>query len=86
MVFYNKCLAPLINVAITPRGEVIISPMCFDYPLGNVKKDSFSYIWNDTPLKTFRKKLKKVGAYPACVRCCLLFDSKPKYYKLKELI
>ena len=86
MVFYNKCLAPWRNVAITPRGEVIISPMCFDYPLGNVKKDSFSRIWNDTQLKTFRKKLKKVGFYPACVRCCLLFDSKPKYYKLKELI
>ena len=86
MVFYNKCLAPWRNVAITPRGEAIISPMCFDFPLGNVKKDSFSRIWNDTPLKTFRKKLKKVGVYPACVRCCLLFDSKPKYYKLKELI
>lgn len=85
-VFYNKCLAPWRNVAITPKGEVIVSPMCFDSPLGSVKKNSFSHIWNDTPLKTFRKKLKKVGMYPACVRCCLLFDSKPKYYKLKDLI
>ena len=85
-VFYDRCLAPWRNVAITPRGEVIITPMCFDYPLGNVKKDAFSHIWNDTPLKTFRRKLKNAGSYPACVRCCLLFDSKPKYYKLKDLI
>ena len=85
-VFYDRCLAPWRNVAITPKGEVIITPMCFDYPLGNVKKDTFSHIWNGTPLKTFRRKLKKAGSYPACVRCCLLFDSKPKYYKVKELM
>jgi len=85
-VFYDRCLAPWRNVAITPKGEVIITPMCFDYPLGNVKKDSFSHIWNGTRLKTFRRKLKNAGSYPACVRCCLLFDSKPKYYKLKDLI
>jgi MoaA/NifB/PqqE/SkfB family radical SAM enzyme len=85
-VFYDRCRAPWRNVAITPGGEVIITPMCFDYPLGNVKKDTFSHIWNDTPLKTFRRKLKNAGSYPACVRCCLLFDSKPKFYKLKDLI
>jgi MoaA/NifB/PqqE/SkfB family radical SAM enzyme len=85
-VFYDRCLAPWRNVAITPKGEVIITPMCFEYPLGNVKKDVFSNIWNGTPLKTFRRKLKNAGCYPACVRCCLLFDSKPKYYKVKNLL
>jgi MoaA/NifB/PqqE/SkfB family radical SAM enzyme len=86
LVYNNRCLAPWRNVSVTPRGEVIISPMCLDYPLGNVKKDSFSHIWNDVPLRYFRKELKKAGVYPACTRCCMLFDSKPKYYKLKELI
>lgn len=86
LVFYNKCLAPWRNVSVNPRGEVIISPMCFDYPIGDVKKGLFSHIWNNTPLKDFRRKLKKVGVYPACVRCCLLFDSRPKYYKIKEFI
>ena len=86
VVYYNRCLAPWRNVSVTPRGEVIISPMCLDYPLGNVKKYSFSHIWNDAPLRYFRKELKKAGVYPACTRCCMLFDSKPKYYKLKELI
>jgi len=86
LVFYDRCLAPWRNVSVTPRGEVIISPMCFDYPIGNVKKDSFSHIWNENPLKRFRKRLRKVDIYPACTRCCMLFDSKPKYYKLKERI
>lgn len=86
LVFYNRCLAPWRNVSVSPRGEVIISPMCFDCTLGNVKKDSFSHIWNDSPLKDFRGGLKKVGFYPACTRCCMLFDSKPNYYKLKERI
>ena len=86
LVFYDKCLAPWRNISVTPRGEVIISPMCFDYLIGNVKNNSFTQIWNDNPLKNFRRGLKKVGSYPACTRCCMLFDSKPKYYKIKELI
>ena len=85
LVFYDKCLAPWRNVSVTPRGEVIISPMCFDYSIGNVKKDSFVSVWNDTPLKDFRRRLRKVGTYPACTRCCMLFDSKPKYYKIRGL-
>jgi MoaA/NifB/PqqE/SkfB family radical SAM enzyme len=85
-VFYDKCLAPWRNVAITPRGEVVITPMCFDAPLGNIKKNTFTHIWNGDPLKNFRRKLKNAGSYPACVRCCLLFDSKPKYYKLRDFI
>lgn len=86
VVFYERCLAPWRNVAINPRGEVIISPLCFDYSLGNIKRASFPVIWNDAPIRRFRKHLRKVGMYPACSRCCMLFDSKPKYYKLKDLI
>jgi len=85
MVFYSRCLAPWRNVSINPQGEVIISPLCFDYTLGNVKKNSFSRIWNDTSFKKFRKMLKRVGIFPACTRCCMLFDSKPKYYKIRDL-
>ena len=85
LVYYKRCLAPWRNVSVTPGGEVIISPMCLDYPIGNVKKDSFSHLWNDEPLRYFRKELKSAGAYPACTRCCMLFVSKPKYYKLKNI-
>lgn len=85
-VFYEKCLAPWRNVSINPRGAVIISPLCFDYSPGNVKDSAFSVIWNGTSLRGFRNHLRQVGSYPACTRCCMLFDSKPKYYKLKDLL
>jgi MoaA/NifB/PqqE/SkfB family radical SAM enzyme len=85
-VFYNKCRAPWRNVAINPHGEVIISPLCFAGSLGNIKNNSFSRIWNGTAIRLFRQKLKKVGIYPACSRCCMLFDSKPKYYKIAQML
>ena len=84
-VFYNKCLAPWRNVAVNPHGEVIISPLCFAGSLGNVKKNSFARLWNGSGFKQFRRQLRAVGVYPACSRCCMLFDSKPKYYKLAQL-
>lgn len=85
-VFYNKCLAPWRNIAINPHGEIIISPLCFAGSLGNVKKSSFSKIWNGDSFRQFRRQLKKAGLYPACSRCCMLFDSKPKYYKIGQVL
>jgi MoaA/NifB/PqqE/SkfB family radical SAM enzyme len=86
VVFYDKCLAPWRNVAINPNGEVIISPLCFAGTMGNVKKSSFSRVWNGDSFRRFRRKLQKVGIYPACSRCCMLFDSKPKYYKIRQML
>jgi MoaA/NifB/PqqE/SkfB family radical SAM enzyme len=86
IVFYDKCLAPWRNVAITPHGDVIISPLCFAGSLGNVKNSSFSRVWNGESFRRFRRKLKKVAIYPACSRCCMLFDSKPKYYKIRQML
>ncbi len=85
VVFYDKCLAPWRNIAINPHGEVIISPLCFAGTMGNVKKSSFSRIWNGNSFRRFRRKLQNVGMYPACSRCCMLFDSKPKYYKIRQM-
>jgi Fe-coproporphyrin III synthase len=86
VVFYDKCLAPWRNVAINPHGDVIISPLCFAGSLGNVKKSSFPRVWNGDSFRRFRRKLQKVGIYPACSRCCMLFDSKPKYYKIRQML
>jgi MoaA/NifB/PqqE/SkfB family radical SAM enzyme len=85
VVFYDKCLAPWRNVAINPRGDVIISPLCFAGSLGNVKSSTFRDIWNGDSFRRFRRRLRKIGMYPACSRCCMLFDSKPKYYKIRQL-
>jgi len=63
-----------------------LSPLCFMPSLGNVKKESFTVIWNGERLKKLRADLKKIKAYPACSRCCLLFDSKTKYYKIASML
>ena len=85
-VFYDTCKAPWRNVSVTPKGNIILSPLCFLPSLGNVKKESFAAIWNGEQFKKMRRDLKKIKAYPACSRCCLLFDSKTKYYKIASMI
>lgn len=83
-VFYNKCTAPWRNVAITPKGNIILSPLCFFPAIGNVKQETFSMQWNGNRFKNIRARLKKAKAFPACSRCCMLFGSKPKYHTMKS--
>lgn len=84
-VAYNKCTAAWRNVAITPSGSMILSPLCFLPPIDFIKGRNFRKTWNAAPARAFRKKIFKAGAYPACARCCMLFGSRPKYNKLKNL-
>jgi len=85
-VGYNKCTAAWRNVAITPSGSMILSPLCFLPALGSVKDRNFRKTWNAQPARDLRKKIFKAGAFPACARCCMLFGSRPKYHKLKSLL
>jgi MoaA/NifB/PqqE/SkfB family radical SAM enzyme len=85
-VFYDKCSAAWRNVAVTPKGNIIMSPLCFFPALGNVKEEPLSMHWNGEPFKKMRIQLKDAKAFPACARCCMLFGSKPKYYKIKSWI
>jgi MoaA/NifB/PqqE/SkfB family radical SAM enzyme len=84
-VGYNKCTAAWRNVAITPAGAMILSPLCFLPPIDFIKGRNFRKIWNAQPARTLRKKIFAAGAYPACARCCMLFGSRPKVHKLKSL-
>jgi MoaA/NifB/PqqE/SkfB family radical SAM enzyme len=83
-VFYDRCTALWRNVAVTPHGRVIASPLCFLPPLGNVRDEPFHSIWNGLPLRGMRRLLRAAKSFPACARCCMLFGSKPKLYKLKD--
>lgn len=84
-VGYSKCTAAWRNIAITPGGTVILSPLCFLPALGSIKGRDFREIWNAQPARNLRKKIFSAGRYPACARCCMLFGSRPKYHKLKNL-
>jgi MoaA/NifB/PqqE/SkfB family radical SAM enzyme len=43
---------------------------CYEYFFGNLKRGSFSKLWNNTEAIKFRKTLKKVKLFPGCIRCC----------------
>jgi MoaA/NifB/PqqE/SkfB family radical SAM enzyme len=86
LVFYNRCTALWRNISITPKGNVILSPLCFLPPVGNVKTRPLSISWNSSDFKQVREQIRKAKTYPACSRCCMLFGSKPKSYKVKQWI
>ena len=84
-VNYNKCTAAWRNIAITPSGSMILSPLCFLPAIDYIKGYNFRELWNAQPAREMRIKIFKAGAYPACARCCMLFGSRPKYHKLKSI-
>jgi len=84
-VCYNKCTAAWRNVAVTPSGSMILSPLCFLPPLDCIKGRNFRERWNAAPVRALRRRISAAGAYPACARCCMLFGSRPKYHKLTNL-
>ena len=67
----NRCLRPWAGVYVQPNGDV--SP-CLNYVAGNVKERPLPEIWNDERFRRFRRMLREHKAFPACSRCCGLFD------------
>ncbi len=65
----SRCQSPWVMAQITARGEVIPRMRCFNVVFGNIHKSSFRFIWNNSNFRDFRKKLKRNGVYPACLRC-----------------
>lgn len=63
-------LAPWKEVLILPDGSV--SP-CLDFVAGNLKEEGFLSIWNGPRFVQFRRKLKQMGKFPICNRCCILY-------------
>jgi MoaA/NifB/PqqE/SkfB family radical SAM enzyme len=64
------CRAPWLTASVMPDGEVI---PCLDCSYGNLNDMSFDEVWNGKKARTFRKRLRKCGIFPACVRCCGLY-------------
>ncbi|MCX8045199.1 MAG: radical SAM protein [Desulfobacterota bacterium] len=85
-VFYDRCTAAWRNISITPRGNVILSPLCFLPPVGNVREQPLRTLWNAAAFRDVRRMMRIHKMFPACTRCCMLFGSRPKYYKLKEWV
>ena len=66
--FKKVCYTPWRKVMVTPTGD---TGPCVHYPLGNIKGDSFTTLWNGAKYKNFRNTIKKRGLFSGCERCCL---------------
>ncbi len=56
-----------VNTDVLPNGDV--SP-CYDVVCGNIRRDSFTDIWNNAAFRRHRQRLSKEGDFPICARCC----------------
>ena len=62
-----KCSTPWNTMRISPYGDVY---PCVNLLVGNVKNYKLDELWNHPTYLQFRRDLKKVSLYPACVGCC----------------
>lgn len=62
------CHATWTTMHVGPYGDVF---PCFSYPMGSVRNASLRAIWNGPAYRSFRQALKKAGAFPGCIGCCM---------------
>ncbi|HPQ39389.1 MAG TPA: radical SAM protein [bacterium] len=64
-----RCSAAWSIMHIGPTGTVY---PCFSIPMGTLREQRLSQIWNGESYRAFRRKLKKAGIFPGCVGCCVM--------------
>jgi radical SAM protein with 4Fe4S-binding SPASM domain len=68
----SRCLSPWLVAYLFPDGS--IRPcLNFGYAFGNLKKDNFFAIWNNSQARQFRLALRANKIFPACIRCTELY-------------
>ncbi len=68
--YCNKCFLPWYSSRINPYGDVY--PCSIDFKVGNIRRHSFSQLWNGENYIRFRNTLKDNGLFPKCLKCCIL--------------
>jgi MoaA/NifB/PqqE/SkfB family radical SAM enzyme len=63
------CSAAWSIMHIGPYGTVF---PCFSIPMGNLRSQTLSEIWNGNRYRAFRKELKSAGMFPGCMGCCVM--------------
>lgn len=59
-----------ITTNVLPNGDV---EPCFGMTCGNITRDKFTSIWNNSAFREHRKRLSRFGDLPVCARCCAYF-------------
>jgi MoaA/NifB/PqqE/SkfB family radical SAM enzyme len=66
----KRCLISWQRSMIMSNGDIVIYNRCIPYLVGNLHQKSFADIWNGEAYRSFRRILRKAGAFPVCSRCC----------------
>ncbi len=72
--YVDRCISPWMTVYIFPNGDV---KPCLDISFipGNIGRESFRQIWNNTDYRKYRSTLHCLGSFPGCKRCTELYRS-----------
>jgi len=66
----NKtCYSPWSSVSLSAYGEVF---PCSNYSVGNIRNEPFLKLWNNEPMRKFRRELKKNRIFNICSACCAM--------------
>ena len=68
------CRVPWYMMTISPEGEVF---PCYNYRIGNIRKDRVKKLWNNHHYKKFRREIKK-RILPGCIGCCNIIYGRKK--------
>jgi MoaA/NifB/PqqE/SkfB family radical SAM enzyme len=64
--FRGSCGAPWTQVNVVPNGDVWV---CYDVPLGNIKRDDADAIWNGPAVRALRERILDRGLFAGCRGC-----------------
>ena len=67
----SRCRAVWLTGFVMPGGDLI---PCLDYSYGNIIRRPFGEVWNGERAREFRRRVRRAGIFPACVRCCMLYS------------
>jgi len=70
---FTGCTWPTHGLTIDPFGNVSV---CGWPHLGNVRDKRLCDMWRSKVLQDFQQGLRRERLYPACLRCCLDYESK----------
>lgn len=73
LVKNKRCKVPWFFSQINCNGEVVPLARCFNLVMGDVTKEDFKKIWNNSKYRDFRKNLWRHKSFPACSKCCALY-------------
>ncbi|MCD4654819.1 SPASM domain-containing protein, partial [bacterium] len=63
------CAAAWSIMHVGPYGTVY---PCFSIPMGNLRDNTLTEIWNGHKYRQFRQKLRLAKIFPGCVGCCVM--------------